>query len=161
TAPAVTTSNASTHPVRVQSPVLIASADRDAVVSETNTPTSEEIARASRERYDRRMAAVEDADAKRLMAAGFSQHRIDLLRRRRDELRLQQDQADYEASQNGGPYNLSSSAALWDKDLVLRNELGDDEYIKYRQALGKPISISVTQVLPGSTADLAGIRVGD
>lgn len=160
-ASAGSTSNISTAQLQTQSPVVIASEPRDAVVNETNPPTSEEKARAGRERNDQRMAAAEDADTMRLVTAGFSQERIAWLRLRRDELQAQQKKADYQASQNGGPFNLSSSAQLWDKDLILRNELDDDEYMKYRQALRKPISISVTQVLSGSNADIAGIRAGD
>jgi S1-C subfamily serine protease len=73
----------------------------------------------------------------------------------------QLQQADFEAKQNGKPLNPSSLSGALDNDLLLREEMTDEEYMNYRQALGKPTAFKVIEVLPNSLAAKAGIKPGD
>jgi hypothetical protein len=113
------------------------------------------------ESVERRRADATQVTTQRLLGAGFSQARIESLRRRRDELQWQMEQADLYRKRQGMPENPLSFAAIRDKDLLLRNEMAEDEYIRYRQAIGKTTAINVRTVLPGSHADQAGIKPGD
>jgi hypothetical protein len=121
----------------------------------------EEAVRAAGERAQVRRTEANQTDTQRLLEAGFSQARIDSLRQRRDELLAQMERAAFERNQNGGPENPSSYAAFLDNDLLLREEMSDAEYMRYRQALGKATAVDVNQVRPGSYADQAGIKPGD
>jgi membrane-associated protease RseP (regulator of RpoE activity) len=97
----------------------------------------------------------------RLLTAGFPQERIEWLKQRRAQLLEQMKQADAYAAQNNAPRNPSSFAATMDNDLLLREEMSEEEYLKWRQALGKGTAFEVPEVLPGSLAERAGIRAGD
>lgn len=102
-------------------------------------------------------------DTTRLLAAGFTQSRIDWIRRRAEELRSQRLQADFERQQKGlpvaDPYMVSAYA--FDKDLDLQNELGSGEYERYRKALGRSTTVAVAGVNAGSNAAKGGVMEGD
>jgi membrane-associated protease RseP (regulator of RpoE activity) len=106
-------------------------------------------------------AEIRDAESRRLRDAGFPEERADMLKQRRGELLEQMKQADADARRNGGPLNPSSFAATIDNDLLLREEMSEDEYLKWRQAMGKSIAFNVLEVPPDSLAAHAGIKPGD
>jgi len=123
--------------------------------------TREEALQRSKEAWERRLAAARDAEGKQLLAAGFSQERLDWLEHRRNELLAQFEQAENKRKEQGLPPDLLSFSVSFDKDLILQSEMSDEEYMSYRQARGDAVAITVTRVLPGSNADLAGVQQGD
>lgn len=97
-----------------------------------------------------------------LLAAGYSAGQIEWLRNRSAELQKERRQAETERRIRGLPVDPAKEMAyLYDEDIELRYEIGDDEYERYRKALGRPVNVDVTEVLPGSIADSAGMKVGD
>jgi len=93
----------------------------------------------------------------RLLAAGFSQERINWILQRSEELRKERDNRSPDA-----PFDHDMALAYSrDSDLDLRDELGLEEYEKYRQALGRPPGIGVGDVPAGSLLGNAGVRTGD
>lgn len=100
-------------------------------------------------------------EAERLLAAGFSLERIEWLRHRADELRIEQEREADELRRRGVAPDPRSFAYIFDEDLRLREEVGLDEYERYRQALGRPMGVGIAEVLPGSIAEQAGLRADD
>jgi predicted metalloprotease with PDZ domain len=94
------------------------------------------------------------SDRERLLAAGFTEQRIDWINRRSDELRMEALKAQYD-TQRGEPRTLPA--------IALRNEMGDAEYERYLGALlgGGPTTVGVRQVLATSPAEQAGLQAGD
>lgn len=114
-------------------------------------------------KFTEEMAAQGKANAlqretDRLLAAGFSLQRIDWLRSRTEELRVERERLAHEGAI--GDANLALAYVV-DPDLDLRNEIGEDEYDRYRQGLGRPTGITVQQVLQGSSLVGADLRPGD
>lgn len=97
-----------------------------------------------------------EQEVERLVAGGFSPDRAAWIQRRSAELTLQAMQAQYEARRQGQP--VPPGAGL---QTTLRAELGDAEYERYLTALGRPTSVGVFNVLPGSAGERAGLRAGD
>jgi hypothetical protein len=99
-----------------------------------------------------------DRELERLLAAGFSADRAEWITRRAEELRMQALQAQYEARREGTPF--VAGAAL-SGEQTLRTELGEGDYERYLQAVGRPTSVSVRGVLASSPAEQAGLEPGD
>lgn len=95
-----------------------------------------------------------------LLAAGFTMERIDWLQTRARELKLLRDKKAFDRKQQGLPYQ-SRAAYLTDPDLDLRYEIGDDEYERYRIALGRPVGVTIDEILRGSDAERAGLQPED
>lgn len=122
--------------------------------AEVRALLAEVLARGDAERNQR---AVD-----RLQAAGYPPDRIEWLRARSEELQRQRRQAEAGQRAKGLPVDpVKELAYVFDKDIELRYEIGDAEYERYLRALGKPTSVQVAEVLPGSIAESAGIRTGD
>lgn len=96
-----------------------------------------------------------------LISAGFSGERIAWIRRRSDELRLEQEMRMHEREQKGLGVDPMIGAYAFDDDLRLADEIGIEEYERYRQALGRPMGVKVKSVLPTSIAEQAGLQPGD
>ena len=99
-------------------------------------------------------------DVQRLVEGGFTRDRAEALRRRADELALEQMQARYEAERDGRP-PPSDPLAGFGPEQALRAEVGDAEYEQYLKALGRPTEVSVFSVLADSPAEKAGMKSGD
>jgi hypothetical protein len=93
----------------------------------------------------------------RFVAAGFSADRAAYLDRRASELRMQALEAEYEAARSGKP----ADPAAENPEQALRGELGDADYERYLQALGRPTRVGVRGVLASSPAEKAGLQPGD
>ena len=93
----------------------------------------------------------------RLIAAGFAPDRAEWINRRVQELRVEQMQAQYEATREGR--TLDPVLAMSDR--TLRNELGEADYVRFLDAQNRPTSIAVLQVLASSSAERAGLQPGD
>jgi membrane-associated protease RseP (regulator of RpoE activity) len=94
----------------------------------------------------------------RLIAAGFPPDRAEWINRRTQELRMQALQAQYDARREGRP---PDPTALLAGDNTLRAELGDTDYERYLEALDRPTSVAVQDVLASSPAERYGLKAGD
>lgn len=109
----------------------------------------------------RALAWAEERATGKLLSAGFTVDRINWIRRRADELQVEQARASHERQRQGLPPDPDAIAYILDPDLDLREEIGIEEYERYREALGRSAGIIVTDVLPTSNAEAAGLRPGD
>jgi hypothetical protein len=94
----------------------------------------------------------------RFVAAGFSADRAAYLDRRASELRMQALEAEYEAARSGKPADPASPR---NPEQALRDELGDADYERYLNALGRGTRVAVRGVLASSPAEKAGLAPGD
>jgi membrane-associated protease RseP (regulator of RpoE activity) len=94
----------------------------------------------------------------RLIAAGFSPDRAEWIDRRTQELRMQALQAQYDAQRDGRPLEAGTLLA---GERTLRAELGEAEYERYLEAVGRPTSVGVQGLLASSPAERAGLKSGD
>jgi membrane-associated protease RseP (regulator of RpoE activity) len=92
-----------------------------------------------------------------LAAAGFPPDRAEWIAKRESELRMQALQARYDAARQGKPFDPATAGA----DNTLRTELGDADYERYLQALNRPTTVAVRDVLASSPAEQAGLKPGD
>jgi hypothetical protein len=100
------------------------------------------------------------AEAKqKLLAAGFTPDRAEWLMQRSRELKAAQLQ--FARENQGKPISQREMQNLIDQDLPLRDEIGDAEYAKYRQATGRPMGTAITDVVPDSNAASVGLKPGD
>jgi membrane-associated protease RseP (regulator of RpoE activity) len=93
-----------------------------------------------------------------LIAAGFAPDRAEWIAQRTSELRMQALQAQYDAAREGKPPTPGQG---FGGDSTLRAELGDADYERYLQALGRPTSVPVQGVLASSPAERSGLKPGD
>jgi hypothetical protein len=108
-----------------------------------------------------RLAGGVDMDqwrAERLVNAGFSPDRADWINRRNAELRMQALEQEYRAARGGEEFDARTVLSGED---ALRAELGDSDYERYLEAIGRPTSIGVRNVLASSPAEQAGLLPGD
>jgi hypothetical protein len=103
-------------------------------------------------------SAFEQSRIDRFVAAGFSPERAQWILQREDELAMEALQARYEATQSGAS---AEEVAALNPSQMIRNELGDADYEKYLNGMGRPTSIAIRDVLTNSPAEAAGIRPGD
>lgn len=122
-------------------------------------PEGGDAAQGPRSRFSR--PSPEDRERRRMerfIEAGFTPDRVDWIERRIAMLRLEMLEAEYEAARGGEAFDPRSAPSL---DQRLRAELGDAEYERYLVATGRPTRVPVRGVLPGSSAERAGLRPGD
>jgi hypothetical protein len=93
----------------------------------------------------------------RLIAGGFSPDRAAWIDRRTQELRMQALQAQYDAQRDGRPFEPGAAGG----ERALRAELGEADYERYLQAVGRPTSVGVQGLLASSPAERAGLTTGD
>ncbi len=121
----------------------------------------EERSRIYQELRKRSVEDYQKEEIDRLLAAGYTMDRIESLRKRTEELAADWIRTEDRLRQQGkaDPYEILSHR--YDRDIGLRQELGDDEYAKYRQALGRGTGLYVYEPLEGGIAERAGIKSGD
>ena len=95
----------------------------------------------------------------RLTENGFTPERADWLIKRDSALEMEALQARYEAQAAGE--SLDSMDPRLSPSWMLRAEIGDDEYERYRSAIGLPTTVEVTDIFESSPAQQAGLRPGD
>jgi len=103
-------------------------------------------------------------DPKLLIAAGFSSSDVERFRARVSEIELERlylrDQAQREGWLDSPSFAMESSRI--EQELAgLRGEFDEGLYDWMQFAEGRPNRVTVTEVLPGSAADSAGMRPGD
>lgn len=98
----------------------------------------------------------------RLHNAGFSDDRIAWLEQRAAELKLQKNEYWSKLAQEGRPASgHERSAYILDPDLDLQQEIGEDEYDRYREALGRTLGVAIVDVTIGSSGQSSGLMAGD
>jgi hypothetical protein len=111
---------------------------------------------------DKALAIQRQREVEKLMAAGFAPDRIEWIRNRSNELRAQRTKEQFERLAQGLPPDAPQEAVpYYDPDAWLPSEIGDDEYTRYRVALGRPTGVAVTALPQGSPAVHAGLLLGD
>jgi cell division protein FtsB len=95
----------------------------------------------------------------RFIAAGLTYERAQWILARSQELRMEALQAQYDAARDGRPFDPTLGA--FSPADTLREELGDADYERYLQALDRPTSVQVRDVLATSPGARAGIKPGD
>jgi hypothetical protein len=93
----------------------------------------------------------------RFIAAGLTPQRAQWIVERTQELRMQALQEQYDAAREGRPFDPTRAAS----GNPIRDELGDADYERYLQALDRPTSVQVRDVLAASPGARAGIKPGD
>jgi PDZ domain len=103
-------------------------------------------------------ARLDEADlVQRFVAAGIAGDRAQWIVQRTEELRMQALQAQYDAAREGTPFDPRAVTM----PSTLRDELGDNDYERYLQAMGRPTTIAVREVLASSPGERAGFEPGD
>jgi len=124
--------------------------------------THAELVASSEDLMKRRAAALKQQDIESLLAAGYSMDRIEQLWSLSEQLQERRRQEETDRRMRGLPVDSAKELAwFYGNDIELRYEIGDSEYEKYLEALGRPSSVAVTQVFPGSIAASVGIQPGD
>lgn len=103
-------------------------------------------------------ARVEEGENKLLLAAGYSVERINWFRKRTEELKAGQTQL---VKEKRVVDSNTALAYLIDPDLDLANEIGVEEYDRYRLALGRRPGVAVLSLQEGSSSQSSGIKPGD
>ncbi len=135
----------------------------DADASERIEPDERNIiAERVAERFDTarrgRFGQSNEDRIQRFMDAGFSADRAQWIDQRTAELRMEALQAQYDAAREGEPFDRLNA---FNTNRALREELGDPQYERYLQAMNRPTSVGVRQVLASSPAEQAGLQPGD
>ncbi len=103
-------------------------------------------------------AELDQRQIERFIDAGLSPEQAQRIVDRQDALEMEVLQARYEATQNGAS---AAEVANLSVSRLMREELGDDNYARYLEGLGRPTSVNVREVLTNSPARFAGIEAGD
>jgi hypothetical protein len=144
----------------VDGPAGAASSDspRNSSATVEETPVAE--ARPSPPARRRPPFELDDNElVERFIAAGLTPERAQWIVARSQELRMQALQEQYDAAREGRP--IDPSLAVFAPASTLRDELGDADYERYLQALERPTSVYVRDVLATSPGARAGLKPGD
>lgn len=108
-------------------------------------------------------ASTPDGRIDLLTDAGFSIARAQEINRLLEEHRLAAMQERFESARRGDSPALGdeSTEALFETDAMLRAELGDADFERYLEAIGRPTAVDVIEVLGRSAAEQAGMQSGD
>lgn len=107
---------------------------------------------------EEREAAQRQLQLDRFVEAGFTPDRANWILQREEELQMEVLRARYEATQEGASQQEVANMNVTD---LLRDELGDADYERYLEGLGRPTTVNVRDVLANSPAASAGLKPGD
>jgi membrane-associated protease RseP (regulator of RpoE activity) len=112
---------------------------------------------------DRIRALAQKGAIQALTESGFSLARAQEIERRIDAHYLAATEARYEIARRGESTELSNAEIQerFDMDSMLRWELGDADYARYLEAVGRPTEVMVFDVFARSAAEQAGMLAGD
>ncbi|MBT8084090.1 MAG: PDZ domain-containing protein [Woeseia sp.] len=128
-----------------------------AVPADSATVTTEPAVETRRERFARRNSP--EFRTQRLIDAGFSPERAELILQREAQARLSMMEARYAAQRSGDDVDYR---ALRQADAAaFRNELGPVEYERYLEGTGRSTAVVVGSVLDTSPAQQVGLQPGD
>ena len=97
-----------------------------------------------------------------LLVAGWTQPEIDELERINESTRLQTiEQQHIMAREVRDKYPELAKMVLSQAQNPLRKALGDERYVSYLEATGRPSAVNINRIVPGSAGANAGLREGD
>lgn len=161
-APARSKSRETLPEVLHQTSADTSSAQKDDLGIASRTTTVEEKVAHIYDRLEMDKAARLERDTEKLLAAGFSLDRIAWIRQRTSELLTKLEIEVIEYRKEGRQHEAHDALSyMIDPDIGLRVDLGDEEYGRYRQALGRTLGVSVDGVAANSKAEAAGLKQGD
>ncbi len=143
--------------IDAEGPSVIAG-DISTLVAE-RTRNEERAAAAATRREARRSMSDRERQVSRLTDGGFTPDRANAILDRTSELQWEIMQAQYQARSEGRRLDWGSLDA--NPNWRLRQELGDDEYARYLQAMGQPTSVRIESVYDSSPASRVGLQPGD
>ncbi len=117
-----------------------------------------EAARSAR-RAGRLSGNLREHQLSMLTEAGFAQNRAEAILDRSSELQWEAMQAQFEARSEGRSYNWADLET--NPNWRLRQELGDDSYQQYLEAMGQPTQVTIQSVYESSPAARIGLEAGD
>ena len=103
----------------------------------------------SRNPEERRAALIEE---------GFDTATADWIMKREAAMRMDAIRERYQARRDP---NRSGFSSVFDAQREFREQLGDGAYEKYLKATGRPTRVMVSEVIPTSPAESAGLQPGD
>lgn len=133
------------------------SADSSAAVAANSAPSIDEFGN-----FRRRRNGSSDLDV--LLQAGVSSELATSIQQQQDQRTLARLELLDQASREGwtGTDRLDDELeALDEASPSLRDELGDEAYDRYLFSAGSSNRVGIASVIAGSTADIAGLQVGD
>lgn len=101
----------------------------------------------------------DEGRANALVEAGFTLARAEWILQRESELRVKSMQARFDAQRTGDMQAMFAAGNL--AESMLREELGDAQYVQYLEANNRPTAVDVGRVLPSSAGHRAGLQSGD
>ena len=110
-------------------------------------------------RAARRSGNVRDRQIGMLTDGGFAPNRAEAILDRSSELQWEAMQAQFEARSEGRSYNWSDLES--NPNWRLRQELGDDDYQRYLEAMGQGTRVTIQNVYESSPAARIGLEPGD
>ena len=110
-------------------------------------------------RGERRSGSMRDRQFAMLTEAGFAQDRAEAILDRSSELQWEAMQAQFEARSEGRSFNWADLET--NPNWRLRQELGDDGYERYLEAMGQSTQVTIQGVYESSPAARIGLEAGD
>ncbi len=110
-------------------------------------------------RAARRSGNMRERQLGMLTDAGFAQNRAEAILDRSSELQWEAMQAQFEARSEGRSYNWADLDT--NPNWRLRQELGDDGYERYLEAMGQSTQVTIQSVYESSPAARIGLEAGD
>lgn len=129
---------------------------------DAENPSNRGASSLQRER-DRLRELARIGPIKALTDAGFSPARAQEIERLIDEQRVAALQSRYEAARRGdsGAAGNVEADETFSTDEMLRSALGDEDFGRYLESMGRPTDITVVGVLSSSAAEQAGMLPRD
>ncbi len=110
-----------------------------------------------RERAQQRQLSRSQRRVERLEGAGFPPDQAAWILEREEEIRLQNLDQQWERRRQ----NYLEDEQNGDPDNALRAELGEADYERYLEAMGRATKVYVSQIVGSSQASIAGFQAGD
>ena len=121
--------------------------------------TAEQDAARRERRTARRSGNVRDRQLGMLTDAGFAPNRAESILDRSSELQWEAMQAQFDARSEGRSYNWADLET--NPNWRLRQELGDDDYQRFLEAMGQGTDVTIQNVYESSPAARIGLQAGD
>ncbi len=119
--------------------------------------TPEQRQQQFRERAQQRQLSRSQRRVERLEGAGFPPDQAAWILEREEEIRLQNLDQQWERRRQ----NYLEDEQNGDPDNALRAELGEADYERYLEAMGRATKVYVSQIVGSSQASIAGFQAGD
>lgn len=120
----------------------------------------ETVSQVEVDRYANYARKQQEQIATKLREAGWSEAEIAGLEEMQQAAGLEMEQRVHEQMRFMAENNPQILSMLGQSS-ILAEQMGEDRYEQYREALGRPTSVPVRNVIKGSAAEIAGLQPGD